>query len=87
MQRHKSAEKAARQNEKLNIVNREQRSRIKTAAKQVLAATDAAKATVALNDAFSLLDKGVKTNLIHANKAANKKSQLSKAVSKLTAAK
>jgi small subunit ribosomal protein S20 len=84
MQRHKSAEKAARQNVKANLVNRELRSRIKTAQKHVLEAKDKTKAEEALRKAYSILDKSVKIKLIHPNKAANKKARLSKAINKLT---
>jgi small subunit ribosomal protein S20 len=83
MQRHKSAEKAARQNIKANIVNRDLRSRIKTAVKHVLEAKDKKKAGEALKTAYSVLDKSVKIKLIHPNNAANKKARLSKAISKL----
>ena len=84
MQRHKSVEKRARTSKKANIVNRQGRSRIATAAKKVLAATDPAAAQQALRDAISILDKGVKSGLIHKNKAANRKSKLTKAFNKLT---
>jgi len=83
MQRHKSAEKAARQNVKANMVNRDLRSRIKTAVKHVLEAKDKKKAEEALKTAYSVLDKSVKIKLIHSNNAANKKARLSKAINKL----
>jgi small subunit ribosomal protein S20 len=83
MQRHKSAEKAARQNVKANKVNRDMRSRIKTAVKHVLDEKDKGKAEAALKSAYSILDKSVKTKLIHPNNAANKKARLSKAINKL----
>jgi small subunit ribosomal protein S20 len=84
MQRHKSAEKEARKNKKANVVNREMRSRVKTALKQVLEAKDKEKGSAALQKAFSALDKSVKVKLIHPNNAANKKSRLSKFVTTLT---
>ena len=83
MQRHKSVEKRARTSEKANLVNRMGRSKIKTAVKNVLEAKDKKSAEDALSSAVSVLDKSVKNGLIHKNKAANKKSQLSKAVNKL----
>lgn len=83
MQRHKSVEKRDRQSKKTNIINRAGRSRIKTAAKKVLAAKDSTEATEALKNAFSILDKSVKSGLIHKNKAANRKSSLAKAVNKI----
>ena len=83
MQRHKSAEKAARKNKKANEVNRARLSRIKTAINKVLESKDPAAAKKELEKAYSILDKGVKVNLIHANNAANKKAQLSKYVNSL----
>jgi small subunit ribosomal protein S20 len=83
MQRHKSVEKRARTSKEANSVNRAGRSRISTAVKAVLNAKDKATATEALNAAASVLDKSVKSGLIHQNKAANKKSSLSKVVNKI----
>ncbi|MCU0609625.1 MAG: 30S ribosomal protein S20 [Chitinispirillaceae bacterium] len=84
MQRHKSAEKAARKSRKTNVVNRELRSRIKTAISKVLAIKEKKAGTDAMQTAFSILDKSVKTKLIHANNAANKKSRLSKHINTLS---
>ena len=84
MQRHRTVEKRDRKSKKANIVNRAGRSRIKTATKKVLAAKDDTGGQDALKAAFSVLDKSVKTGLIHKNKAANQKARLSKAVNKLS---
>jgi small subunit ribosomal protein S20 len=83
MQRHKSVEKRARTNKKANLVNRMGRSQIKTAVKDVTESKDKKSAEEALKNAMSVLDKSVKSGLIHKNKAANKKSKLIKAISKL----
>lgn len=83
MQRHKSVEKRARKNVVENQVNRQGRSRIKTAVNKVLHSKDKKSAQEALKNAVSVLDKSVKSGLIHKNKAANKKSTLSKIVNKL----
>ena len=83
MQRHKSVEKRVRTSKKANMVNRMGRSRIKTAIKKVLDAKDKGTAQEALNDAVSVLDKSVKSGLIHQNKAANNKSKLYNAVNKI----
>lgn len=85
MQRHKSVEKRARTSKKANLVNRAGRSKIKTATNKVLTAKDPAAAQEALQNAASVLDKSVKTGLIHKNKAANQKSRLAKAANKLAA--
>jgi small subunit ribosomal protein S20 len=84
MQRHKSAEKAARKNRKAHEVNRARLSRIKTAVNSVLESKDLAVAKKELGKAYSILDKGVKVNLIHANNAANKKARLSRYVNTLS---
>jgi small subunit ribosomal protein S20 len=83
MQRHKSVEKRAKTSKNANTVNRAGRSRISTAVKAVLNAKDKETATEALKTAASVLDKSVKSGLIHQNKASNKKSSLSKVVNKL----
>ncbi|NLP01852.1 MAG: 30S ribosomal protein S20 [Fibrobacter sp.] len=83
MQRHKSVEKRARKNVVENQVNRQGRSRIKTAVNKVLHSKDKKSAQEALKNAVSVLDKSVKSGLIHINKAANKKSTLSRIVNKL----
>ncbi|MDR0305361.1 MAG: 30S ribosomal protein S20 [Chitinispirillales bacterium] len=83
MQRHKSVEKRDRTSKKANLVNRMNRSRIKTAIRGVLEARDKESAASALKAAVSVLDKSVKTGLIHQNKAANQKSRLSKIVNKI----
>ena len=83
MQRHKSVEKRDRQSKKAKIINRAGRSRINTATKKVLNAKDATEASEALKNVFSVLDKSVKSGLIHKNKAANRKSSLAKVVNKI----
>ena len=83
MQRHKSAEKEARKNIRHNQANREARSHLKTKIRHVLESKDTKAGTAALKDAYSILDKSVKTGLIHANNAANKKARLTKFINKL----
>lgn len=83
MQRHKSVEKRVRTNKKAGIANKMNRSRMKTAIATVLQATDSKSAQTALQKAVSILDKSVKSGLIHKNKAANNKSRLNKFVNKL----
>jgi len=84
MLRHTSAKKEARKSIKANAVNRELRSRIKTALRLVLESKDKKNALTALYRAFSVLDKSVKSKLIHANNAANKKARLSRFVNQLS---
>lgn len=84
--RHTSGLKELRKNIKRNKQNTSKKTLLKTLAKKVVSAVenkDKEKATKILNDAFSAFDKAAKTNTIHANKAARKKSQLAKKVADL----
>ncbi len=83
MANSRSARKRMRQNEERRLHNRTQRSRIKTAIKDVLNAPSAESGTTALKQASALLDRMASRNLIHRNKAARKKSQLARHVARL----
>ena len=83
MPQHKSAVKRVRQNEKKRLRNRDKRSMMKTAIKKVRTAKDKKTATVALQDAISVLDRMTVKGIIHKNKASNLKSKLTKHVSAL----
>jgi len=74
----KSAKKALRVSKKKNIVNRKLKSRVKTAIDQ--ANKDPNQKNLSL--ASSKIDRAVKKNLIHKNKAARVKSRLAKLKSK-----
>jgi len=78
-----SAEKRVRQERKRNLHNRSQRSRLKTAVKDVVQATDAQTAAAALKETSALLDRMASRHLIHRNKAARKKSQLARHAAKV----
>jgi small subunit ribosomal protein S20 len=75
-----SAEKRNRQNRRRAERNRHQRSRLKTAIKNVMKAEDGDAATAAFKQASTLLDRFGTRRLIHPNKAARKKSQLARIV-------
>ena len=79
----RSAEKRNRQDVKKNEHNRTQRSRMRTAIKNVSNETDPAKAAESLKETAALLDRLASRRLIHPNKAARKKSQLAKQVNSL----
>lgn len=83
MAQHKSAEKRTRQSQKRRAVNREEKSEMKTLLKKVRTETDKEKATAALKEVVSTLDKLASKRLIHKNKAANQKAKLTKLVNKL----
>ncbi|HEX6063348.1 MAG TPA: 30S ribosomal protein S20 [Longimicrobiales bacterium] len=80
----RSAEKRMRQDRKRNAQNRAQRSRLKTAIKKVSAQTEPQQAETELKETAAMLDRMASRRLIHPNKAARKKSQLAKAVKKLS---
>ncbi len=80
MANSKSAKKRVRQSRRRHEQNRQQRSRLKTAIKNVENAPDGETATEAFRKASALLDRAGRKNLMHRNKAARKKSQLAKIV-------
>ena len=80
MANSKSATKRIRQNRMRYERNRQQRSRLRTAIKNVMSAEDGESATEAFRRAAALLDRFGSRRLIHPNKAARKKSQLARIV-------
>ena len=87
MANHKSAEKRVRQNEKRNLINRSNRSKLRTQIKglrSALSHTDKAQSTELLGPTVSLIDKAVNKGLIHRNTAARHKSRLTRHVANLS---
>jgi len=78
--RIKSAKKAMRQSRRHAVVNRAQRSALRTALKRVRAAGTKQEATQAYAAAVRLLDRAARKGLIHRNNAARNKSRLAKYV-------
>jgi small subunit ribosomal protein S20 len=79
MPNHKSAEKRMRQNERRKLVNRSNRSRLRTEIKKLrtaLAAGDKAALQTALSQTVSTIDKSVQKGVLHRNAAARYKSRL-----------
>ena len=75
----KSAKKRVKTSEKSRVRNVEQRSRMRTLIKKVVAAIDSGKkeeAVLAYTTATPLIDGAVTKGLIHKNKAARHKSRL-----------
>ncbi len=70
----KSAKKALKQSRKKAVFNR----RIKSKVKQVIQAFKKKPTKENLKEVYSALDKAVKRNIFHKNKAARLKSKLSK---------
>jgi len=79
MPNHKSAEKRMRQNEKRRVMNRGNRTKVRTYIKKLRTALDAGKADEiqrVLPEAISVIDKSVQKGVLHANAAARYKSRL-----------
>ena len=88
MASHDSALKAHRQNERRREHNRQLRTRLRGALRDIRAAIDAgepAKVKDALRDTISLVDKMAKKKLIHRNAAGRYKSRLATRVAKKSA--
>ena len=76
-----SAKKRMRQNEKSRTANRQKKAAIRTFEKKVRSLNAENKneeAQDALRKYSSLIDKAAKTNVVHPNNAARKKSRLAK---------
>ena len=78
-----SAEKRIRQAQKRTDNNRSHRSQMKTAIKKVMGAADTDTATTAYREVSALLDRMASRRIIHPNKAARKKSQLARHLTKI----
>ena len=83
MANHKSALKRIRSNEAKRLRNRYQHKTTRNAVKRFRELTDKKEAEALLPTVVSMLDKLAKKNVIHANKAANLKSNLAKHVAAL----
>lgn len=86
MANHKSAEKRIRQNEKRKVINRNNRSKLRTQIKKLrsaLVATDKNTSAELLAPTVSMIDKAVNKGILHRNTAARHKSRLTKHVSEL----
>jgi small subunit ribosomal protein S20 len=83
MANHKSALKRIRSNAAKTERNRYQHKTTRTWIKRVRTSEDKSEAETLLRETFSKLDKLVKKNIIHKNKAANVKSKLAKHVAAL----
>lgn len=82
----KSQKKRALTNAKKNLINVSNKSRLKTALKKVekaVQANDKEAATLAFNEANSLLDKAVSSGLKHKNYVARQKARLAKLVASI----
>jgi len=83
MANHKSALKRIRSNNKKRLRNRFQHKTTRNAIRDFKALTKKKEAQKEFPVVISMIDKLSKNNIIHANKAANLKSKLSKFVASL----
>ena len=83
MPQHQSAIKRVRQNEKRRQRNQSQRSKMRTLVTKVMEAEEKEQAEEYLKEATSYLDKMASKGLIHENKAARRKSQMTNHVNSL----
>ena len=83
MANHKSALKRIRSNEKRRVLNKYQHKTTRNAIKAIRLATVKSEAAAKLPAVISMIDKLAKKNIIHANKASNLKSKLTRLVAKL----
>jgi len=83
MANHKSALKRIRQDAKKRLRNRYYHKTTRNAVLRLRETTDKAEGQAKLKEIYSMLDKLVKKNIIHKNKAGNLKSSLTKHVNAL----
>ncbi|MBA3246761.1 MAG: 30S ribosomal protein S20 [Pyrinomonadaceae bacterium] len=86
MPNHQSAEKRMRQNERRRLVNRGNRTRMRTQIKKLRAALSAGDTSAlqsALAETVSVIDKSVQKGVLHRNAAARYKSRLTARVNQL----
>lgn len=78
MPNHKSAEKRVRQSERRRVINRGNRSRLRTAMKDLRSSLekDGKDAATLLPKTVSEIDKAVQKGVLHRNAAARNKSRL-----------
>ena len=79
MPNHKSAEKRVRQSEKRRMINRANRTKVRTYIKKLRAALDGGKTDEiqkVLPETISVIDKSVQKGVLHKNAAARYKARL-----------
>ena len=79
MPNHKSSEKRVRQSEKRRVINRGNRTKVRTYIKKLRAALESGKSAdvqTVLPDTISVIDKAVQKGVMHKNAAARYKSRL-----------
>ena len=97
MANNKSAKKRIKVAERNRLINKSYKSSVRTLTKKTLANCERYKQEpnsdnkdiiqLGVNEAFSLIDKAVKKNVLHRNNGANKKSRINRLVKKFLVAK
>lgn len=88
MPNHKSAEKRERQGERRRIINRRNRTQLRTSIKRLrsaLAGGNKKEISSLLPDTISEIDKAVQKGVLHRNTAARHKSRLTNRVKQASA--
>ena len=87
MPNHKSAEKRVRQSERRRLINRANRSRLRTAMKELRSGLEKGgkEAAELLPKTISEIDKAVQKSVLHRNAAARQKSRLTVRVNQAAA--
>ena len=83
MAHHQSAKKRVRTSQKQHERNKAYRTELKTQVKKVRSSQKKETATIALKEAQSVIDKLVTKGIIPKNRAANKKSKLTRFVNSM----
>jgi small subunit ribosomal protein S20 len=83
MANHKSALKRIRNSETKRLRNRHQHKTARNAMKKLMETTKKKDAEKMVPDVVSMIDKLAKRNIIHANKAANLKSNVARHIASL----
>ncbi|EIJ39148.1 30S ribosomal protein S20 [Galbibacter orientalis] len=83
MANHKSALKRIRRNEAVRLRNKYQHKTVRNAIKKLRSTEDKKDAETLLPSVISMIDRLAKKNIIHANKAGNLKSGLTRRVTAL----
>jgi len=83
MANHKSALKRVRRNEAVRLRNRYQHRTMRNAVKRLRGIEEKSEAEALLPSVSGMIDRLAKKNIIHANKAGNLKSGLTKSINAL----
>ena len=84
MANHKSALKRIKQTETKRLLNKYKHKTARNAVRDLKATTNKKEAIVLLPKVSAMLDKLIKNNIIHKNKASNLKSKLTRHVNSLS---